>query len=626
MSRALWTVERLKEAAAPFSTRQQFVKGHPTAYSAAAKRKLLDVVCAHMAAPSNLKVPDETIHEIAKQFQHSSDFRAAYPSYYQAAHSRGILQSVQAHMTEKGYKSTHAEYVEYFNNKWSDKFTLLSEYKSSKEKITVHCKSCSNEWETIPFRIRCKTCGQAKVSETLSKTHKQYVAELTSTITVCEPYKGSQIAIEHSCKCGHIWKAKPMNVLGTKFGCPACAREKQTYRSADTHEQYVAKLNGKIYPLEPYAGVNAVIKHKCLQCDYEWTVKPKVILRGHGCPKRCTPMADFIPELTSRFDGKITLMSKFVNVSTKSTFKCEKGHQFETMPKDMLRMLGCPDCQGHGTSNREKELAEYVSSLGFEVVTNTRSVIPPKELDIYVPEKKTAIEFNGAYWYSRHPVNYHLEKTQECEKLGIHLIHVWEHERNSPVIKSIISNALGYNHYVYFGRDCSVIDLEWSATKKFLNENHIQGCGAPTPINKALTHDGKIIAVMTFAKPRFQPVTTEWELVRYAVAKETRIVGGANKLWSKRPGGSVVSYSDRRLFSGKLYERLGFTKEHVNQPSYFYVNSTGETLSRYQTQRKSLSKLLGPMFNAEMSEAENMNRAGWVKMYDCGSIRWVWRT
>ncbi|MDT9702163.1 hypothetical protein, partial [Streptomyces sp. P17] len=121
---------------------------------------------------------------------------------------------MQAHMTEKGYKSTHAEYVEYFNNKWSDKFTLLSEYKSSKEKITVHCKSCSNEWETIPFRIRCKTCGQAKVSETLSKTHKQYVAELTSTITVCEPYKGSQIAIEHSCKCGHIWKAKPMNVLG----------------------------------------------------------------------------------------------------------------------------------------------------------------------------------------------------------------------------------------------------------------------------------------------------------------------------------------------------------------------------------------------------------------------------
>lgn len=40
-----------------------------------------------------------------------------------------------------------------------------------------------------------------------------------------------------------------------------------------------------------------------------------------------------------------------------------------------------------------------------------REVIAPKELDIYVPSKKFAIEYNGVAWHSTEkgtPIDYHL--------------------------------------------------------------------------------------------------------------------------------------------------------------------------------------------------------------------------
>ena len=55
-----------------------------------------------------------------------------------------------------------------------------------------------------------------------------------------------------------------------------------------------------------------------------------------------------------------------------------------------------------GVPYREQELAEYVSSL-VETVVNDRTAIGPMELDILVPSKGIAIEFNGrdGSWESR---------------------------------------------------------------------------------------------------------------------------------------------------------------------------------------------------------------------------------
>jgi hypothetical protein len=52
------------------------------------------------------------------------------------------------------------------------------------------------------------------------------------------------------------------------------------------------------------------------------------------------------------------------------------------------------------------------------------------ELDIYLPEKNLAIEFDGLFWHNSNNKfkNYHLKKTLLCEKQGIQLIHIFEYE------------------------------------------------------------------------------------------------------------------------------------------------------------------------------------------------------
>lgn len=50
-----------------------------------------------------------------------------------------------------------------------------------------------------------------------------------------------------------------------------------------------------------------------------------------------------------------------------------------------------------------------------------------------------------------------------------------------------------------------------------------------------------------------------------------------------------------------------------------------EVLSRYQTQKHKLSKILGEKFDNSLSESENMVRNHYNKIYDCGNDVHEWR-
>lgn len=84
-------------------------------------------------------------------------------------------------------------------------------------------------------------------------------------------------------------------------------------------------------------------------------------------------------------------------------------------------------------STLEKELVSYIKEIcPHEVIENTRKIIYPFELDIYIPELKVAFEFNGLYWHSDKIKDklYHLKKTSMCQEKGIKLFHILETEWN----------------------------------------------------------------------------------------------------------------------------------------------------------------------------------------------------
>ena len=98
------------------------------------------------------------------------------------------------------------------------------------------------------------------------------------------------------------------------------------------------------------------------------------------------------------------------------------------------RIARCLDCFPLNTneSYAEIEMIDFIKSIyDGEVTRRCRKIIAPREIDIWVPGKKTGIEFDGLYWHSQQlgtPDDYHISKTEECEARGVHLLHIFENE------------------------------------------------------------------------------------------------------------------------------------------------------------------------------------------------------
>lgn len=101
----------------------------------------------------------------------------------------------------------------------------------------------------------------------------------------------------------------------------------------------------------------------------------------------------------------------------------------------------CPFCFPFKNfrSKAECALKQFLQSLydGTIQINNRHVLKNHLELDLYIPELKIAFEFDGVYWHdidnlNKHKNNecttYHLIKTEKCEELNIHLIHIFENE------------------------------------------------------------------------------------------------------------------------------------------------------------------------------------------------------
>lgn len=92
----------------------------------------------------------------------------------------------------------------------------------------------------------------------------------------------------------------------------------------------------------------------------------------------------------------------------------------------------------------QRLLEEY----NIEYIANDRTMLGcRKELDIYIPSKKLAIECNGAYWHSdkRHESTHHYKKWKLCQERDIQLLTFWDDQINRcpDIVRSIILAKLG---------------------------------------------------------------------------------------------------------------------------------------------------------------------------------------
>ena len=342
-------------------------------------------------------------------------------------------------------------------------------------------------------------------------------------------------------------------------------------------------------------------------------------------------------------------------------WKCSKcGKEFEARYTPGAASQLCPFCRPKSAQESEIKqiIIELINSRGlnYNPIFNSRSIISPLELDIYIPELKLAIEYNGNYWHSTtHSESnkyYHLNKLQLCEEQGIKLISIFEYQwlNSKELIKQRLKNALGIYDNTIYARNCFVTRISAQEGADFINQNHLQlNCTAPGLIYYGLKTkaDNELVAVMSFCSPRFNK-NYEWELLRFCT--KAHIPGAAGKLMKHfineiRPT-TIISYANR-CWSNKahnVYLSLGMTLIDESLPNYVWIPRGTRTtpnnipdglkyfidnnipLPRYKTQKHKLKLLLGEEnFKEELTEVENMEMNGFVRLFDCGNLVFGWR-
>jgi very-short-patch-repair endonuclease len=308
---------------------------------------------------------------------------------------------------------------------------------------------------------------------------------------------------------------------------------------------------------------------------------------------------------------------------------CSHGHIFERVY--LGNKTGCPQCADvNGFSDPHRRLAQWLTSKGLRVEVNTTKLIAPKEVDIYLPDLKIAIEVDGVYWHSdkfqRAGPQERLVRRKLLEDQGIRLLRFWDFEcKNSLPTASYLKSTLGLNENKIGARKCEVKTIPTARAAEFLQQWHIQGATSAS-VNLGLYLGKKLLSVMTFRRPSISK-QFDWELARFATRGGWNVSGGASRLFSaftKDHQGSIVTYADRRYSEGGLYRSMGFELVRVSHPGYFYHSSKHGLVSRYRAQKHKLKQLLGDRFDESKSERENMEASHFYRIYDCGQFVFVY--
>lgn len=347
---------------------------------------------------------------------------------------------------------------QYLRDNFNDEYELLEDYQSYNTKLVLLHKPCKKVIYKYLQHMKqgtgCPYCGAKKSGQNKRQRNMQAFIDYCSSIKdkqILEYPSNMHGVLKVKCtKCNSIYETTPTRFKNTKnHSCPKCRFDHVHNKLSEEHKQKISKAktksnstyinelynltHGEYTPLEPYNGCGNKILVRHNVCGYEWKVIARNLLQGSGCPK-CS-------------------------------------------------------CNNNGNSKLEEELYEFLKSIyqgtiirhNKEILNNGIYNQFGLELDFYIPEKKLALEFNGTFWHNGNhkDKHYHYNKSKLCEDLGIRLIHIWEYEwnneRQKPILKNIIKNALGINRNKIYARKLAIEVRDSKTMREFFDKNNIQG-------------------------------------------------------------------------------------------------------------------------------------------------------
>jgi predicted nucleic acid-binding Zn-ribbon protein len=507
-------------------------------------------------------------------------------------------------------------------------YIFLSDYEGARKPIKVKHLKCGLEFESTPERMissgeRCKCEKFERFKQEVLDNYGFEPYEFLS------PFLGNSKKLTVRCKnCGKVQEySHACNILyitkGNNYTVPPCACYKNSNKTiktklveqkkeeekakpkkdnVKTYQEKLFNLNPKVICLENVHDINDSYRHVCLTCNNIWSVKGIDMLKGESCPKCKSYQKNFIKS---------------------------QNEQVETISKDDIK----------------EEIRKFIKEkYEGSIIEDDISILGNDTLDFYFPDLNKAISIDDNYECSSlfKPTNYHLKRSELCSDKGVQLIHIFssDYVTNKNILLSKIKHIIQCDSDLpkVYARKCYVEEIDASAKKRFLDANHIQGSDS-SAVKLGLWYptesgDEVLVSVMTFCKPRkalgqSKDSKYDYELSRFANDIEYRVIGSFGKLFkyfrTHYPFDSLITYADRKWSVGGIYENNGFELSHESKPNYWYFRKGNENrlYYRFSFRKGELKKKFPDIYKDELTEAEIMKEAGYLRLYDCGNLVYI---
>ena len=521
----------------------------------------------------------------------------------------------------------------------NNKIKLLEPFTTAKKHHKMECLVCGCEWSATPISKKqtfkkygvggCPECNKTKKQKAHKRVQDHYINELAKRhITIISEYTGLRSTTHkvtfHNSKCGHTFTTYPGYLISGGTDCTVCGTiersRKLTKTSTDNSIEWRKTApDWKIYRNNVHSLTSVVYKAN------KNTINPKKLMRGkagvtgahhldHIVPVRFCFDNDIPPEICAD-KTNLQMIHWKANVAS-------RDHLKGIIPHIFLQYISSGDVMDRNILVLQDmfpkaEHFKYVNGICVNVyIENINTAILLLPTSEHFADQKTAIIAALAF-----------------EEIGVNYYMIFDDElsENSNLVKHKLHHYMGKAtvQYNLYARRCTVVPILPKTKRDFLNEYHIQGSDRAN-LSLGAYLDDTLVAVMTFTKPRVgigrkNAGTGVWELSRFATTSQYRIPGIASKLlkyfqrhndWS-----TIVSYADRRWSTGKLYYTLGFALGAKNPPSYHYIIN-GKRKHRWGY-RKDILKDKFPEYDSGLTEYQNMQNAGYWRVWDCGTLRFV---
>lgn len=539
--------------------------------------------------------------------------------------------------------------------------------KSSNKKVWWQCVE-GHEWEAkvnarTSNRSGCPYCSGKYVLKGFNDLASRY-PELASQwhssrnpITPQEVTPKSAKKVWWQCAENHEWQALIYSRVEGN-GCPVCSKriiQQGVNDLATSHPHLIAEWSDSniLKPHEVTSGSIEIVSWVC-PAGHEW--QSPIVKRANGT--KCTycygrsvlpgfnDLTSKHPEVMEFWDyEKNTIEPNRISAYSHSFayWKCHKGHQWQAPVYSLSGGSRCPNCVVPTfVSAPEQEIADILNGLGFQVRRNVRGIIGNLELDVFLPERNFAVEFNGLYWHSEangKDKNYHLRKTLACKERDIFLYQIWEddwRDRKEIVLRGllhrlgcamaltqVLSNIDATWQERVQARKCSVHIVDSEHARSFLDANHIQGYVPGTKHYGLKDVTGSIRALLTVTKRG-----EAWYIDRYATS--SIVAGGFTKLFvaARKDNPTAkewVTFADQSISDGGLYEQHGFIVDKILPPDYSYLVG-GKRVHKFNYRLKRFRDDPALIFEEGLTETELAALNNLPRIWDSGKTRYVFNT